>query len=279
MLLFVWFLLFHCLLVRSNKVLLISLDGFRYDYLEKARQAGKNISAFDQIRGRGFQGEVTPIMITMTFPTHFATVTGRTAEHHGLVNNKYWDTFSNSYYALNSDENNLNPLYNDKFGNEPIWITNQRLGGKSCVFYWPASGSSYKGFYPFGTFGLYRDEPTLNYRVDRIMDWIQRPEFNFCQLYYHEPDSTGHKFGPNSTEVLEAVEKVNDGIAYLLQRVAAVPGLKEQLNIIITADHGMAYIPIENRIDLYKKIPDIETYKHNPSASVVGLWPKPSKFA
>ncbi|KAH9277624.1 Ectonucleotide pyrophosphatase/phosphodiesterase family member 5 [Echinococcus granulosus] len=75
----------------ANKVLFISFDGFRHDYLDMAEKAGRNISAFKRIRDAGFQAEVQNVMITLTFPSHYAMATGRNVENHGLVGNDFYD--------------------------------------------------------------------------------------------------------------------------------------------------------------------------------------------
>nr|VZI39583.1 unnamed protein product [Spirometra erinaceieuropaei] len=168
----------------------------------------------------------------------------------------------------------LDPVFLNYNKNEPIWITNQRHGKRSCVFFWPGSNNAYAGKYPFATFGLYSDDPTFEYRIDRIMDWITRDEFNFCAFYFNEPDHTGHEHGPDSKEVLDVIELVNKGIAYLLKRIKESPALNGKVNLIVTADHGMAQIPLENRIELWHFLKYNVHYFGNNSPGLVGLWPK-----
>ncbi|KAL5970440.1 Bis 5'-adenosyl triphosphatase enpp4 [Taenia solium] len=93
------------------------------------------------------------------------------------------------------------------------------------------------------------------------MDWISRDEFNLAMLYYNQPDSNGHRYGPNSTEVMDAVEEDNGAVAYLLQRIEQTPSLKGKVNIVISSDHGMAYVnPETTVIDLYTPLQNISKY-------------------
>ncbi|BHF83060.1 Bis(5'-adenosyl)-triphosphatase enpp4 [Sparganum proliferum] len=261
----------HCL---ANKVILVSLDGFRWDYIEVAKNASRNVSAFEEIAAAGFRAEVKNVFTTITFPTHFSIATGRYVENHGLYNNKFYDPKLNRTFSMRETADALDPVFLNYNKNEPIWITNQRHGKRSCVFFWPGSNNAYAGKYPFATFGLYSDAPTFEYRIDRIMDWITRDEFNFCAFYFNEPDHTGHDHGPDSTEVLDAIELVNKGIAYLLKRIKESPALNGKVNLIVTADHGMAQIPVKNRIELWHFLTYNKQYFGNNSPGLVGLWPK-----
>ncbi|VDL94394.1 unnamed protein product [Schistocephalus solidus] len=260
------------------KVILVSLDGFRHDYIEMAKGAGRNVSAFEEIANAGFRAEVQNVFITITFPTHYAIATGRYVENHGLYNNQFRDPKFKESFSYKKAEQQMDPKWLEYNNNEPIWLTNQRHGKRSCVFYWPGSNQPYKGKYPFATSGLYSDHPTFTYRVDRLMDWIANDEFTFCALYYNEPDHSGHAHGPNSTEVLDAIELVNDGIAYLLQRIKSHPKLSGKVNLIVTADHGMTYIPEQNRVRLYEAV-NSSRYYGNISPPVVGIWPKGNETA
>ncbi|VDN09280.1 unnamed protein product [Dibothriocephalus latus] len=258
------------------KVILVSLDGFRWDYIDIAKKNGTNVSAFEEIAQMGFRAEVQNVFITITFPTHYAIATGRYVENHGLYNNQFRDPIFKQSFSYKNATQQMDPKWLEYNNNEPIWLTNQRHGNRSCVFYWPGSNQPYKGKYPFATSGLYSDDPTFKYRVDRLMDWITNDEFTFCAFYFNEPDHSGHAHGPNSQEVMNAIAEVNDGIAYLLQRIKSHPALNGKVNLIVTADHGMTQIPVENRVHLYKAV-NSSSYYGNISPPVVGIWPKKGK--
>lgn len=57
-----------------NKLLLISFDGFRWDYDQDV-----DTPHLDQLRKDGVTAKyITPPMLTMTAPSHFTTITGNT---------------------------------------------------------------------------------------------------------------------------------------------------------------------------------------------------------
>lgn len=74
-----------------------------------------------------------------------------------------------------------------------------------------------------------------------IGEWFHKQDLNFVSLYFGEPDLAGHEFGPDSPECRDMVRQVDRTVGYIRDTVKA-HGLTEKLNIIITADHGMAKI-------------------------------------
>ncbi|VDM20270.1 unnamed protein product [Hydatigera taeniaeformis] len=256
----------------TNKVLFISFDGFRHDYLDMAEKEGRNISAFKQVREAGFQAEVQNVMITLTFPSHYAMATGRNVENHGLVGNNFYDPATDRKYNYKKTEKNIQPHWFEYGGAEPLWSTNERHGGRSCVFQWVGSEARVHNKMAFATSGLYSKDNTLDYRIDRIMDWLSRDEFNLAMMYYNQPDSNGHRYGPNSSQVMDAVEEDNYAVAKLLQRIDQTPSLKGKVNIVISSDHGMTYVHPNKTVDLYTPLLNIS--KHiilDTSPATLGL--------
>ncbi|KAL7055570.1 hypothetical protein AAHC03_023007 [Spirometra sp. Aus1] len=123
------------------------------------------------------------------------------------------------------------------------------------------------------SFGLYSGVPTLRFRVDRIMEWITQPDVNFCMLYFNQPDSAGHSNGPDSTEVLDAIELTNDGIAYLMQRIEQEHFPEGKPNIIVTSDHGMTAVSHTKIVNVSAVLSTSE-YKFGVDGSPanLGIW-------
>ncbi|MGB0898712.1 MAG: alkaline phosphatase family protein, partial [Psychrobium sp.] len=67
-------------------VLLISLDGFRWDYVDKYKP--EFISTFAK-EGASLTS-MRPSFPTKTFPNHISLVTGSYPQHHGIVANKFY---------------------------------------------------------------------------------------------------------------------------------------------------------------------------------------------
>ncbi|VDO02799.1 unnamed protein product [Rodentolepis nana] len=109
-----------------------------------------------------------------------------------------------------------------------------------------------------------------------MLDWISSDSFNLGMLYFNQPDSAGHRFGPDSQEVMQEIELCNAGVAYLLQRIKETPSLNGKTNLIITSDHGMAQTDEKNKIvDVYNVIKDLEVIL-DESPATLGIWPNGS---
>lgn len=112
------------------------------------------------------------------------------------------------------------------------------------------------------------------------MRWFTEDHLNFVALYFGEPDSTGHKFGPESQERKDMVRQVDRTVGYLRQRIEG-SNMASVLNLIITSDHGMETVVKENEIYLAKvanfSFGDIqfELLDYGPQGLLI---PKPGKL-
>lgn len=88
----------------------------------------------------------------------------------------------------------------------------------------------------------YTNETDWRVNVEKVMgDWFKSQNLDFVSLYFGEPDHTGHKYGPDTPERRDAVRKVDRTVGYIMD-AAKKHGLTDQLNIIITSDHGMTTV-------------------------------------
>ena len=62
-------------------LILISMDGFRWDYFNKTDTPNFNIL----ISGGAKAGSLVPVFPAKTFPNHITIVTGRHPENHGII--------------------------------------------------------------------------------------------------------------------------------------------------------------------------------------------------
>ncbi|XP_058262340.1 ectonucleotide pyrophosphatase/phosphodiesterase family member 7-like [Hemibagrus wyckioides] len=223
-----------------NKLLLISFDGFRWDYDRDVDTPNLDRMAQDGVKAT----YVTPPYITITSPSHFTLLTGRYIENHGVIHNMWFNTTTQEkkqyHQAQFVDE------YWDN-GSLPIWITAQRQGLKTGSLHFPATAATYQNervqvrevesqSYD------YTNETDWRVNVDKVMgDWFKTQHLDFVSLYFGEPDHTGHKYGPDTPERRDAVRKVDRTVGYI-RDTAQKHGLADHLNIIITADHGMTTV-------------------------------------
>ncbi|MFM9091464.1 MAG: ectonucleotide pyrophosphatase/phosphodiesterase, partial [Verrucomicrobiota bacterium] len=98
-------------------VLLISLDGFRWDYLDRHPERTPHLQALrrEGVSARG----LIPVFPTNTFPNHYTLVTGRYPARHGMVNNEFFDPVDRRYFRYIHPPSNRDPRW---WGAEPIWI-------------------------------------------------------------------------------------------------------------------------------------------------------------
>ncbi|XP_063074071.1 ectonucleotide pyrophosphatase/phosphodiesterase family member 7-like [Engraulis encrasicolus] len=223
-----------------NKLLFISFDGFRWDYDRDVDTPNLDKMAADGVRAE----YVTPPYLTITSPTHFTLLTGRYIENHGVIHNMWFNisTQEKKQYYMTQ--------YVDEYwdnGTLPIWITAQRQGLKAGSLHFPGTQATYQG----EEVGLKQVEPFLydhsnesdwRVNVDRVVgEWFAQRDLDLVTLYFGEPDKTGHKYGPDSPERIEAVKKVDRTVGYI-REVVQHHNLSSCLNIIITADHGMTTV-------------------------------------
>lgn len=86
------------------------------------------------------------------------------------------------------------------------------------------------------------NETDWRLNIDKVIgEWFDQQDLDFVSLYFGEPDTTGHKYGPDSPERREMVKQVDRTVGYIRDRIEH-HGLTERLNIIMTADHGMSTV-------------------------------------
>ena len=223
-------------------VILISIDGMRYDYLDKYSPPTLNELANEGVRAKW----MIPSFPTKTFPNHYTIATGLYTEHHGIIENNVWD-FGTTFYLSNREE-----VQNSRwwFG-EPIWSTAEKQGVRSASFFFPGTEAEIAGKRP--TFYKQYDGKIPNEdRVDAMLGWLDLPKAERPQmmtLYFSDVDDAGHWFSPDSEQVRAAIKKVDGNIKRLMLGLKA-RGIDQKANIIIVSDHGMATVDQRNAIVL-----------------------------
>ena len=240
------YLLTHSLYASDSDeyVLLISMDGFRYDYLEKA-----NTPNFDKIVNTGASAKaLVPIFISKTFPNHYSIATGMYAENHGLIANSFYAPDLDKPYSIRDRKAVENGQFYD---GEPIWVTAENQGVKTASYFWVGSEASINGVQPT-YWKRYDQKASFESRIDTVMTWFSYPinrRPRLALLYFHEPDGTGHEYGPNSPEIVMQIERLDNVLGNLISKINKLD-ISSKLNIIIVSDHGMTDVYPENSIDL-----------------------------
>ncbi|QTC91752.1 alkaline phosphatase family protein [Brevundimonas goettingensis] len=208
-------------------VILISIDGFRYDYL--TRGATPTLSA---LAADGATGPMRPSFPSLTFPNHYTLVTGLHPDHHGIVGNSFIDPGMGRFTMARTEEGWWDQA-------EPIWISAQKAGLTAATMFWPGSESENHGLRPH-YYRPFDKEVTGDQRVDQLLAWLDdTPRPDLGTLYFDLVDTAGHDNGPDAPETMTAAASVDASIARLIEGLKA-RGLYDNTVLVVVADHGMA---------------------------------------
>ncbi|NWU88696.1 ENPP4 triphosphatase, partial [Upupa epops] len=253
----------------ASRLLLVSFDGFRADYLETYKLP--HLQEF--IEGGVLVKQVTNAFITKTFPNHYTMVTGLYEESHGIVANDMYDADTEKTFSQFNDSDPF--WWNEAV---PIWVTNQQQGnGASAAAMWPGSDVKINDTTP-RFFLKYNFSVAFEERVEKIVTWLNDPNLTvtFATLYWEEPDASGHKYGPDDTENMRKVlEEVDERVRFLTEKLKA-SGLWDTLNVIITSDHGMAACSAQKLIVLDECI-ERDSYTLIDRSPVAAVLPRHNK--
>jgi predicted AlkP superfamily pyrophosphatase or phosphodiesterase len=247
-------------------LILVSIDGFRADYLD--RFAPPNLK---RLAAAGVHAEgLIPQFPSKTFPNHYTIVTGLTLAHHGIISNNMRATDIPGEFSMSNREVLADPRW---WGGEPIWNTAEQQGRKAAAMFWPGSETMINGrqasyWTPFD------DDMPHSERVNRILGWLKLPEAqrpSLLTLYYSDVDSAGHSRGPDSQEVRDAVAKVDQSIGQLVDGVNKM-GLADRVHYVVVSDHGMAALSPDRMIVLDNYV-DVSTMDVVDWAPVLALSP------
>jgi alkaline phosphatase D len=220
---------------QAHYVVLVSLDGFRWDYAK--RDGAAHLLALGRQGAWAPQG-MLPSYPSLTFPNHFTIVTGLYPEHHGLVANSFYDESKQARYAINDVKVVTDGSW---YSGVPLWSLAESQGMRTACFFWPGSEAKIAGYLP-SYYLHYDDKIDDNARVEQVLAWLRLPAADrphFITLYYSEPDHEGHAFGPDAAETKAAVLKV-DVLVGKLKAGLDASGLP--VDLVVVSDHGMAKV-------------------------------------
>ena len=233
----------------NSTVILVLFDGFRWDYMSKTDTPNMDFIAKTGVRAP-FVKNVFP---TVSMPNLYTIVTGLFPESHGLIANEMFDPQFKAVFRMSNNESRW---WN---GGEPVWVTNQKHGFKSATCFWPGFDVNIRGSFPtYSSIGTGYSKPFISggkvmptkERIDMVIKWLTADEPpTFVAMYFEEPDSAGHRYGPESSQVRAAISNQDHNTTgYLLHRLKEA-NLLDQVNLIITADHGMAAYNTSNFVN------------------------------
>lgn len=248
---------------RAPVTILISIDGFRADYLDRGITP-----VLSRLAADGAHGALRPSFPTKTFPNHYAMVTGKRPDTSGITGNTMIDPRRPGMkFSLGDPKQSLDPFWWDEA--EPAWVTADKAGVRSATMFWPGSEVAIHGARP-PDWLRYDEHVGYAQRINTILDWMRRPADirpAFVTLYFEAVDTAGHEFGPDSAEVNAAITEVDMRIGDL---VAGLSAMGQPARLLVVADHGMhatdesRVIQLADLIDL----PSIVAVETGPYAAI-----------
>ena len=249
-------------------VILLSLDGWRWDYLDRFSPPTVSRLARTGVKADA----LVPVFPSKTFPNHYTIVTGLYPAHHGIISNNMVDSAIPGRFTLNNRDVQKDPRW---WRGEPLWVTVERQGQLAATMFWPGSDVEIDGARPT-YWRMFDDDLPNDARVDQLLEWLNQPEEKrptFLTLYFSDVDTAGHEFGPDSAETRQAALNLDTAIARLMAGVERL-GLEERVNLVLVSDHGMSQLSRERVIVLDDYV-NLTTVDLVDSAPIVGMTPRP----
>lgn len=258
--------------------ILISLDGFRADFLTRGLTPTLNSFIASGISPKF----MLPSFPSVTFPNHYTLVTGLYPESHGIVGNTFWDPVLKDDFYYTKPEKSMQPKW---WKAEPIWATAEKQGVKTAIHMWPGSEAHILGIEP--TFlDKFNGSEALPRKVGRILELLDLPGEKDVNIppttqqrrpqliaaYVPNVDAAGHKFGPNSTEIRTTIADVDKMLSSILQGLEK-RNLTNVVNIVVVSDHGMATTSTDRLVQL-EDLVDLDLVERIDGWPLRGLVPK-----
>jgi predicted AlkP superfamily pyrophosphatase or phosphodiesterase len=168
--------------VAKSTVILLSVDGFAFNYLQKYQP--KNILAFAK---SGVHARLLSVYPSKTFPNHLSIITGSYPVNHGIIHNSFYHRQLEKKYYLSAGKDNKTWLTA-----KPFWSVVENNFMKSAVYFWPESQTI---GHTAPSYNIPYNKNTSNKaRIDQLIAWLtlplnQRP--NFIASYFSTTDQKG----------------------------------------------------------------------------------------
>ena len=249
-----------------NYTILISFDGFRWDYPN--RDITPNL---DFIKENGVHAlSLKPCFPSKTFPNHYSIVTGLYPENHGIIANNFIDPVTKEIYKIGDTLAVRNPKW---YKGESIWETAKRQGVITASYFWPGSEIELDYRRPDYSEKFVYTRP-YDERINGVLKWLQLPYNDrprFINVYFDATDTSGHNYGPNSNEVNQSIMKEDSLIGELFEGLRKLD-LLDSTNVIVLSDHGMTELSPKRIINIYEILSGLN-FKTQDKGTMMLIYP------
>eukprot|EP01135_Chromosphaera_perkinsii_P006656 Nk52_evm58s554 gene=Nk52_evmTU58s554 len=248
--------------------ILISLDGFRHDYLDRGITPN-----LDMITQGGTRAKrMTSQFPSKTFVNHWSIITGLYPETHGIIDNEFYNPVTGKHFT-NKDPNEFNNP--EWWHGDPLWSTVKNQNEVSASMFWVGNAINDK-HRKASLSENYDSSVSLDDRVSEVLSWMDRPverRPKFTAVYMETTDTIGHLVGPNHKKMTEAIKTVDSAVGKLLKGLYKRE-LLDSLDIIVVSDHGMTQLS-EDRVIMLNKLINYDAVSHHVENCNTLLYPKP----
>ena len=220
----------------AQTLVLVSIDGFRWDYLDWPQATNMRSIATQGSRVT----KLRTVYPSKTFPGHLSIATGLHPTQHGVIDNYFCRSDRTDCYSMGKGRKDPSWL-----AGIPLWTLVEQQGGRASTFFWPESDAPFSNKLPTD-YRAFDGRVPHRERVKQVVDWLslpvdQRPDL--VTLYFSVVDSASHTYGPTAPATLSAIVEVDRQIAVLWQAIESL-NLREgtDINLMLVSDHGMSEV-------------------------------------
>jgi len=294
--------------LRRNKLVVIVIDGFRWDYFDKYHEkTGGELVGFQKFMEAGVRSEyLESVFPAESFPAWQTIQTGLYPESHGIVGNQFYDREvhemtrkkqQSSFYAffnIEDERTTNNQKWWQKEEVEPIWATGARHDVPFATFLWGRCDIAYedvKRLRPRYCENYYSKDrtKTLRINVDKALTQLQLG-VDAAIIYEETLAKSAEEFGPLSNQTMRKLGELDQAMEHLESRLQ-VTHMKEFVNVVVLSDHGMTHghhtshstfdpesEEVINKVQLSNYLQDGQYRWIVGSGSHAGVYPEEKKF-
>lgn len=223
-------------------LILISIDGFRWDY-----QDLYETPALERLAANGVRAEsLEPVFPTLTFPNHYSFATGLYPVNHGIVANNFPDTDSDDWYLYKLPEIVQQGRW---YGGEPIWVAAEKSGMVSAAYFFVGTEADIGGVRPT-YWHRFDDSISAGRRIDQVLEWLEMPvetRPHLITLYFEHVDNYAHQYGIGSKESISEIKRIDRYLGKLLDGIDRLPH-GQDVYIVLVSDHGQSEYDLDAKV-------------------------------
>eukprot|EP01084_Bolivina_argentea_P143161 251453_1 len=235
--------------MNGNKVVIISLDGYSFNYLNKTKYniSTPNMDYYFKELGVSATNGLQVTYPTKTYSSHYSIITGLYPQYNGIISNSFYDPVIKRYYDIRNDKEDPSGIW---YKGEPIYNTAKLKNLNTAAFYYPGSLANCSARYPniSGYPKFHYDKYVYNWlfmdQINKSIELLTSNDsiYDLVMLYMYQPDYYSHMwYGENNTKIKLQIEQIDTEIGIFIDMLK-VNDLFYKTDIILISDHGITQV-------------------------------------